>query len=386
MKNAKFIISNLAALLLIIFSISEADIIRLKDGGKVEGEILEETPEFIKVKTKIGAIQLNRNKIESIEKKEFELTEEPKPAVKEKAKPKKEEVKAKEIQKTEVSPAEPQEPKADITVPVDYPTLKEAIIAAHSGDVIYIKPGEYTEKEGLRLKKGITLMGSETDSTKIIIGRDGIKFEDIETAKPASRVTIKNLTFALQDKPIVLDYVEDINFKNCIITGPNIGFFITASKKIEITNCTISGFSYSAISLGHGPSDVTIRNSIIANCYWYSIYVDDLSKMGIVWPAGQEVSKEEKDKFMAGLKDIKLAFLYNDVWGAKENYFNSTPGEFDISQDPQFVVYGADYRLQPTSPCIDAGDPDEKYNDADGTRNDLGALPYFKPSTEKEKK
>ncbi|MFH1778522.1 MAG: right-handed parallel beta-helix repeat-containing protein [Candidatus Omnitrophota bacterium] len=384
MKNAKFIILNVAALLLIIFSISAADVIYLKDGGKVEGEIIDESPEIIKVRSNIGVIQLNRNRIKSIEKKEFELTEEPKPAAKEKTKKKKVE----ETPKKLARPAEAKEPKANIIVPVDYPTLKEAIMASHSGDVIYIKPGEYEEKDGLRLKKGITLMGSETDSTKIIISRGGIKFEDVRTDKSASKVIIKDLTFVLQDQPFTLDYVEDVNFKNCIITGPNIGFFITASKKIEITNCTISGFYNSGISLDHGPSDVTIRNSIIANCYWYNIYVDDLSRMGIAWTnptTGQEIPKEQKEKLMAEFKDVKLAFFYNDVWGAKNNYYNCTPGEFDFSQDPQFVGDG-DFRLQPTSPCIDAGDPDEKYNDPDGTRNDLGALPYFKPSTEKEKK
>lgn len=383
MKNAKFVILSIVGLLLIFFSISEADVIYLKDGGKVEGEIIDESPEIIKVRSNLGVIQLNRNRIKSIEKKAFELIEKSKPPVKEKVKPKKK----KETPKEEAKPAEPEEPKANVIVPDNYPTLKEAIMASNSGDVIYIKPGEYEEKDGLRLKKGITLTGIKADFTKIIISKDGIKFEDAVTATPASRVKIKNLTFVLQDKPIVLNYVEEVNFMNCIITGSQIGFFITASKKIEITNCTISGFR-SGISFGHGSSDVTIRNSIIANNKQYNIYVDDLRRMSIQWfdpTTGQEVPKEQKDKAMAELKDIKLVFLYNDVWGAKVNYFNCTPGEFDISQDPQFVG-GGDYHLQSSSPCIDAGDPNEKYNDLDGTRNDLGTLPYFKPSTEKKKK
>lgn len=35
-----------------------------------------------------------------------------------------------------------------------------------------------------------------------------------------------------------------------------------------------------------------------------------------------------------------------------------------------------DYSLLAESPCIDAGDPEAQYNDPDGSRNDIGALPY----------
>lgn len=45
--------------------------------------------------------------------------------------------------------------------------------------------------------------------------------------------------------------------------------------------------------------------------------------------------------------------------------------------DPQFTgPVSHDYSLQDSSPCIDAGDPDPAYNDPDGSRNDVGAVPY----------
>jgi hypothetical protein len=44
-----------------------------------------------------------------------------------------------------------------------------------------------------------------------------------------------------------------------------------------------------------------------------------------------------------------------------------------IMTDPKFVDWeNGDYRLQPTSPAINAGPPDPQYNDRDGTRNDIG--------------
>ena len=44
-----------------------------------------------------------------------------------------------------------------------------------------------------------------------------------------------------------------------------------------------------------------------------------------------------------------------------------------IMTDPKFVDWeNGDYRLQPTSPAINAGPPDPQYKDRDGTRNDIG--------------
>ena len=54
-------------------------------------------------------------------------------------------------------------------------------------------------------------------------------------------------------------------------------------------------------------------------------------------------------------------------------------GIFDNGAAPLFVDEdGLDYHLAPGSPGIDSGDPDEMYNDKDGTRNDMGAFggPY----------
>ncbi|MBC8174516.1 MAG: hypothetical protein H8E82_02515 [Candidatus Marinimicrobia bacterium] len=56
-----------------------------------------------------------------------------------------------------------------------------------------------------------------------------------------------------------------------------------------------------------------------------------------------------------------------------------TSGTGNISDAPKFVDANAgDFHLQSNSPCIDAGNPGESYNDVDGTRNDIGAYggPY----------
>ena len=55
---------------------------------------------------------------------------------------------------------------------------------------------------------------------------------------------------------------------------------------------------------------------------------------------------------------------------------NTWEGEGNINADPQFTdPDNGDFTLQPTSPCIDAGDPESPL-DPDGTRADMGAYPF----------
>ncbi|MFC1548098.1 right-handed parallel beta-helix repeat-containing protein [Candidatus Neomarinimicrobiota bacterium] len=47
--------------------------------------------------------------------------------------------------------------------------------------------------------------------------------------------------------------------------------------------------------------------------------------------------------------------------------------EGNLTGNPQFVdIASGDYRLSPSSPCVDAGNPALEFNDHDGTRNDMG--------------
>lgn len=73
---------------------------------------------------------------------------------------------------------------------------------------------------------------------------------------------------------------------------------------------------------------------------------------------------------------------YNDLFGngasGNANYDNGPlrehPGLHTLGVDPLFAnALAGDLRLRAGSPCIDAGDPDPRYNDPDGTRNDMGA-------------
>jgi len=59
------------------------------------------------------------------------------------------------------------------------------------------------------------------------------------------------------------------------------------------------------------------------------------------------------------------------------NIRGGSTGEGNIDADPQFTdSENVDFTLQPSSPCIDAGDPTSDL-DPDGTRADMGAYPFY---------
>jgi hypothetical protein len=91
--------------------------------------------------------------------------------------------------------------------------------------------------------------------------------------------------------------------------------------------------------------------------------------------------------FWKATSEVWAKVFYDNIWNNIPNLFGNTSGIKGsgtfvgcISADPLFVdPENGDFRLQPGSPCIDAGDPNSPL-DPDGTRADMGALPYYHPS------
>ncbi len=81
--------------------------------------------------------------------------------------------------------------------------------------------------------------------------------------------------------------------------------------------------------------------------------------------------------------DSILRVSYSDIWGNEGGaaygveFIEGDNGNF--AADPAFNdPASGDYGLGASSPCVDAGDPAASSNDADGSRNDMGAYggPY----------
>ncbi|RKY88407.1 hypothetical protein DRQ15_09995, partial [candidate division KSB1 bacterium] len=142
----------------------------------------------------------------------------------------------------------------------------------------------------------------------------------------------------------------DIEILNNIVEIPDehsTGIKLNSCSNVNIINNTLN---INGVGIKEGGSSTQIMNNIIVGENSQKLDVSDLSVLS-----------------------------YNDLWDYATGVGDTIIGIGNIYQDPLFVdMSGGDYHLREGSPCIDAGNPDPQYNDADGSRNDMGAYggPY----------
>ncbi|OGX42358.1 MAG: hypothetical protein A3F87_03615 [Omnitrophica WOR_2 bacterium RIFCSPLOWO2_12_FULL_51_24] len=261
--------------------------------------------------------------------------------------------------------------KRPIIVPGNFKTVEEAVKSARAGDVIFIREGIYEEKNGLRLKDKLELIGEGPDKTKIKVGRQGIVAATDQG--DLSNIIIKNLSLELESESVRLFGVNGFLLQNCVVTSNGIlpCIEVNSSKNVQILNCTIAN-SWTGLSITYGPVELTIRNSIFYNNET-GIRVSDSPMSGDTRGISPELLEAERKK---PRDDIKISLFYNDFWNTRDCY-NCDKGEFDISKDPEFIdPKKPDFRLDPGSPCINAGDPSPRYKASDGSRKNMGAFPF----------
>jgi hypothetical protein len=149
------------------------------------------------------------------------------------------------------------------------------------------------------------------------------------------------------------------------------GILITGSKHCQAFNNIIKDKSLSGtgIKIANSTECEIINNSIVTG----GKGIEEIGSANIIM---NNIIVNNKN---FGVSLSSSNYNYNDVWNNLVNYEGTTPGPNDISLDPLFAdTTKQDYRLSNLSPCISSGNPDIKYNDIDGSRNDIGAYggPY----------
>lgn len=264
-----------------------------------------------------------------------------------------------------------------IRVPGDCKTIREACERSLPGDTIAVGEGEYTEKDGFTLKGNTKLVGQGADKTFIKLGAGGLSI--ISSRGSVNNVTIKDLSMEINGQPLRVSGVDGFLLKNCILNGRKLStcMEVSAIKNAQILNCDIVNGGY-GLQLWGGPIELVVRNSVFYN-----------NKVGICavklpLPGNPRdlPKKYVAEYYKKPREDIDLTLSYNLFYNIKD-LMNCQKGEKDIFLDPKFAnPIKDDFHLRGDSPCIGAGDPDAKYNDPDGSRNDIGTLPF----TEKSKK
>lgn len=119
---------------------------------------------------------------------------------------------------------------------------------------------------------------------------------------------------------------------------------------------------------------VTILNNTFYNCD-YTIWILDNYAAGTVILNNVFLSNDCGMYITVG----GITYSHNAMYNNSLNYGGgASAGLGDIGLNPLLRdPANLDFRLQDSSPCINAGNPDSQYNDPDGTRNDMGAFYYF---------
>ena len=137
------------------------------------------------------------------------------------------------------------------SVPSGYATIKAAINAAVSGDIIEVSPGQYNES--ITLKSGITLRGLNRQTT--VINAAGTGKRAVWIPWQTTNVSISNLTI-----------------KGGIAEGTGLndpyggGIFVDGSTGITISNCNImNNSSLHGGGVAIRNSSVSLKNNLITN-------------------------------------------------------------------------------------------------------------------------
>lgn len=320
-----------------------------------------------------------------------------------------------------------------IVVPDDQPTIQAGIDVAHRGDTVLVMPGTYVENLLFKGESIFLLSSAGWDSTiiepaysdsSIVVFNQG---ED--SVCTIDGFTIRNAVNASG----VFVSMSGPTIRNCNIYGctrsKGAGILCdSASAKIEgnlIHDNVATGtsvFHGAGIYVDkHSPTGLFIhKNLVYLNIAKGSIGIGarfssrlNVSRNIVFWNDNHPRSTTTLPPVAVDLSSVDSSLVLNNtvvsngkgVWfygnGAMaynnlvafNTNFGISNSTWDVDynlvyggagagpngiegEDPQlFSTFNADFSLLPSSPCVDAGHPDPQYNDPDGSRCDIGAIP-----------
>ncbi|MDP3683310.1 MAG: DUF1565 domain-containing protein, partial [Ignavibacteria bacterium] len=269
--------------------------------------------------------------------------------------------------------------KDDSDGSVDNPflTIETGMNVAKYGDTIRVLPGIYDET--INMRYGVSMIGTDASKCKIT--------GEVNTADSC---ILKGFTFS---KTITCNAVSSMITGNIIqvANGFAPGIQIINKAIAVITKNHISESYVGIISVNY--SKATIENNIIvtkdvgiltdlfseATITNNTIVVSNLACIRV----GLSTTSIIENNILVGLDKQKVAAIsnssslsmnsnFNDTWNTTEFYLN---GMANKTLNPLFINEDIqNYQLLPNSPCKDAGSPFSKFNDRDGSRNDMGAF------------
>ena len=300
-------------------------------------------------------------------------------------------------------------------------SIQSAIDLSVDGDTILVAAGTYYENINFN-GKNISVIGEDRETTIIDGGQNGsvITVENVNEGLEIANLTLQN--GLSNDGGGMFINQSNITLNNMNLThnqATSLGGGIEAiSSMIEISH---SNISHNIASIGggiHGDyNNITVNYTLISNniansgtgggaaAFWEGNQTfNNCTIVSNKTPNGEKCAfKSERDVITiynsiiddhdcqdhivfgggnfnpdGSESTIEFNVLYSNIQGGIESitYDNGTLNWLDgnINTSSNFTnIDTEDYTLQPTSPCIDTGDPNSEL-DPDGTRADMGAF------------
>ncbi|MCD6249886.1 MAG: T9SS type A sorting domain-containing protein [candidate division Zixibacteria bacterium] len=260
-------------------------------------------------------------------------------------------------------------PPRTLYVPQEFPTIQMAIDSAQHYDKVLVSPGTYHESLNFKGKAIEVISTGGPLVTTITNNRTA----DLVTFNQGEGPRTKLDGFTLRGGWMAI---------LCVGSGPTISHNICVDQNV---------WNWSAIALAGmiersteangdplyhpdiGPAPATLINNTIVNSANGGIssfssepptIKNNIVAFNTAYGIHQQSPHSQPQPNMG----------YNDFYGNPHGNYNITDfGPGAISADPLFAN---DFSLDSLSPCINTGDPDPRFNDPDGSRNDMGAVYY----------
>ena len=273
-------------------------------------------------------------------------------------------------------------------VPQETSSLQEAIDLVSDGGVIVLGEGTYEHGQTFVVDhKSITIQGCCSAEDVVLSGSNSHRVLDI-FGDEDHEVVVQNLTIAF-GRPGSDDHASALKVHDCQATfsqviiennGGGTGNTVAYGSGRESTlfeRCIVRNNSVENYA---GLRSSTARKCILhGNGGWNNtaVLLDCESYNCTVFGNGGGVHASG----LSGGTAKNCVFWNNSAQStynpeSVEYCLNSGhSGEGNIEGNPLFVDAGAgEFGLMPASPAVDSGDPNPIFNDADGSRNDMGAI------------
>ncbi|RKY60063.1 MAG: hypothetical protein DRP95_04530, partial [Candidatus Latescibacterota bacterium] len=229
------------------------------------------------------------------------------------------------------------------------------------------------------LSDGICLTGCKSDiiSGNVVRnnGGNGIKLRNVDDITIEGNICHHNKLAGIGNE-FDQSTINSLFKNNLCYKNGRYGIYMAKSEsgaRNQLINNTVYGNTNTGIRLSHGASPL-IENCIIANNTGFGISED--------WVGENPTLKYNcifgntlgQYKLYSSEGNLSILNTSDEINTASTASWLGTPNVGNIVQDPMFVdASHIDYHLQAGSPCVDAGDPNSIFNDADGSVNDMGA-------------